>query len=83
MLAEMYGGHSSETHEQFVLRASSVFPEDHVKAWSRIERAVFNYLLAQLIHRRGYRAITNEMLLESRDCMEKIVQHFGTGRVAR
>jgi len=32
MLAEMYGGHSSETHEQFVLRANSIFPEDHVKA---------------------------------------------------
>ena len=34
MLGEMYGGHSDETHEQFVRRASSVFPEDHVKAWS-------------------------------------------------
>ena len=77
MLAEMYAAHSQETHEQFVRRASSVFPEDHVKTWSRIERAVFNYLMAQLIHRRGYGAITDEMLLESRDCMKKIVQHCG------
>jgi hypothetical protein len=79
MLSERYGGRSGETHEQFVWRASNVFPEQQVKAWSRFERAVFNQLMAPLIHKRGYSAITNEILLELRECMDKIVLNFETG----
>ena len=32
---------SNETHEQFIKRASVVFPVNRVVAWSRLERAVF------------------------------------------
>ena len=32
---------SNETHEQFIKRASAVFPVNRVVAWSRLERAVF------------------------------------------
>ena len=79
MISEAYEGRSGETHEQFIRRASSVFPEQQAKAWSRFERAVFNHLMAPLIHKRGYSAITNEILLELRECMDKIVLHFETG----
>lgn len=82
MVAEMHGAHSNETQEQFVRRASNVFPEEIVSAWSRIERAVFNQLMARLIHRCGYSAITNEMLQKSRKKMERIVRNLGAGQLA-
>ncbi len=72
--AEMHGGHAHEIHEQFVRRASRVFPEDQVSAWSRIDRAVFNHLMSQLIYRHNYSAISNEMLQEVRTEMIKIVK---------
>lgn len=74
MATEMFGAYPHETHEQFIQRASSVFPEDGVRTWSRIERAVFNHLLGRLIHQHSYDSISNQMLQESRDNMEKIVQ---------
>ena len=74
--AEMHGGHAHEIHEQFVRRASRVFPEDQVSAWSRIDRAVFNHLMSQLIHRHGYSAISNEMLQEVRTEMVTIVKRL-------
>ena len=64
------------------LEAAALDLEKHGKLL-RISSEVDPHLEMAEIHRRGYSAITNEMLLESRDCMEKIVQHFGTGRVAR
>ncbi len=70
----MHGGHVHEVHEQFVRRASQVFPEDQVSAWSRIDRAVFNHLMSQLIYRHNYGAISNEMLHEVRTEMIKIVK---------
>lgn len=72
--AEMYGGHAHEIHEQFVRRASRVFPDDQVSAWSRIDRAVFNHLMSQLIYRHSYGAISNEMLQEVRTEMIEIVK---------
>lgn len=62
-----------ETHDQFVKRASAVFPPDRAQHWSRIERAVFNHLMTRLIHKRGYAAITDQMLLDSRADMEKMM----------
>jgi hypothetical protein len=73
---EMDGGHANEIHEQFVRRASQIFPEDQVSAWSRIDRAVFNHLMSQLIHRHGYSAISNEMLQEVRTEMVTIVKRL-------
>jgi hypothetical protein len=64
---------SDETHDQFVKRASAVFPPDRAQHWSRIERAVFNHLMTRLIHNRGYAAITDQMLLDSRADMEKML----------
>ena len=72
--AEMHGGQVHEVHEQFVRRASQVFPEDEVSAWSRVDRAVFNHLMSQLIYRHIYGAISNEMLQEVRTKMIKIVK---------
>lgn len=83
MVAEMYDTRSKETHDQFVRRASKVFPEEIVNAWSRIERAVFNYLMTQLIHQCAYSAITNEMLQKSRENMERIVRNLGAGQLMR
>lgn len=77
MSSEMYGVSSDETHEQFIQRASRVFPADSVRAWSRIERAVFNNLMARLIHRNSYSSISNEMLHECRDDMTEIVRRCG------
>lgn len=79
MLSEIHVGRSSETHEQFVQRASKVFPEQQAKAGSRFERAVFNHLLAPLIHKRGYSAITDEILQKVRECMDKIVLQCEAG----
>jgi hypothetical protein len=73
MSAEIYGLHANETHEQFVQRASRIFPPKEASRWSRIERAVFNHLMAQLIYRHGYSAISNEMLQQSREDMIEIV----------
>lgn len=67
---------ADETHEQFIKRASDVFPASHVRSWSRIERAVFNHLVAQLIHKSRYASITNEMLRQCRDDMEEIVRRL-------
>jgi hypothetical protein len=72
--AEMHGGQVHEVHEQFVRRASQVFPADQVSAWSRIDRAVFNHLMSQLIYRHSYGSISNEMLQEVRTEMIKIVK---------
>ena len=80
MLAKMYGAHSNETHDQFVQRASRVFPEHHASEWSRIERGVFNHLMAQLIHRYGYSEISNEMLQQSRADMMEIVKRLTGGK---
>ena len=71
---EMQGGDAHEIHEQFVRRASRVFTEDQVSAWSRIDRAVFNHLMSQLIYRHNYSAISNEMLQEVRTEMIKVVK---------
>lgn len=76
MAKEMLGAYVHETHEQFVQRASRVFPVDGVRTWSRIERAVFNHLLGRLIIQHGYDAISNQMLEESRDNMNKFVHRL-------
>lgn len=73
MFAEIDGVQANETHEQFVQRASRIFPPKEASRWSRIERAVFNHLMAQLIHRHGYSAISDEMLQQSREDMIEIV----------
>ena len=65
-----------ETHEQFIKRASAVFPVNRVKAWSRVERAVFNHLLGQLIARHRYGSITDEMLRMCQEDMEEIVRRI-------
>lgn len=78
MATEMDGACFHETHEQFVQRASRVFPEEGVRAWSRIERAVFNHLLGHLIVQHGYDSISNQMLEESRDNMNKFVRGLTT-----
>lgn len=74
MATELYGAFSHETHEQFVQRASRVFPEEEARTWSRIERAVFNHLLGRLIIQHGYDSISTQMLEESRDNMNKFVR---------
>ena len=74
MPTEMYGVSAGETHEQFIQRANRVFSADSVRAWSRIERAVFNHLMAKLIHRHSYGSISNAMLHECRDDMAEIVR---------
>lgn len=81
MVTEMYGAFSHETHEQFVQRASRIFPEEGVRAWSRIERAVFNHLLGRLIIQHGYDSISNQMLEESRDNMTKCVRQLTGNQV--
>jgi len=43
--------HDSETYEKFIQRASRVFSAEDVRSWPRVERAVFNHLLAPLIHK--------------------------------
>jgi hypothetical protein len=77
MLSEMNGVSSNETHEQFIQRANRVFPADSVRVWSRVERAVFNHLMAKLIHRNTYGSISNAMLQECRDDMTEIVRRCG------
>jgi len=77
MLSEMNGLSSNETHEQFIQRANRVFPADSVRVWSRVERAVFNHLMAQLIHRNTYASISNAMLEACRDDMTEIVSRCG------
>lgn len=69
--------HRDETHEQFVQRASRVFPKRCVRAWSRVERGVFNHLMGRLIHRYSYASITDAMLHQCRNDMDEIVRRFG------
>lgn len=83
MMTEMHGLNSHETHDQFVQRASSVFPVDGVRVWSRVERAVFNHLLGRLIHQYGYDSISRQMLEESRDNMEKLVRSCAGGHTGK
>lgn len=77
MFDEKSSIHSAETHDQFVRRASAVFPPERAKSWSRIERAVFNHLMSRLIHNRGYASITDQMLYQSRADMEKMLGRCG------
>jgi hypothetical protein len=77
MPSETYAVSSDETHEEFIQRAKRVFPADCVRAWSRIERAVFNHLMAKLIHRNTYSAISDAMLQECHDDMTEIVRRCG------
>lgn len=70
--------HGTETHEQFVQRASRIFPSDYVRSWSRVERAVFNYLLGPMIHQFSYSAITDAMLEQCRNDMTKILSRLST-----
>ena len=74
MYSETSNLHSDETHEQFIRRASGFFPEDRVRDWSRIERAVFNQLMGRLIHEHSYASITDAMLTRCRDDMHEIVR---------
>jgi hypothetical protein len=67
----------SETHEEFLQRVSRVFPPDRAHAWSRLERGVFNSLMARLIHERGYGAISDEMLRSLSEHMERLVRQCG------
>ena len=60
---------AGETHSQFVERASRIFQNGEVAKWSRLERAVFNHLMAQLIYRHGYAGISNQMLQDVRNEM--------------
>jgi len=76
MAYETSGGDCNENHEQFVQRASRVFPSDSVRAWGRIERAVFNHLFEQLIRHRSYSEISNAMLYACRDDMNDIVHRL-------
>ena len=77
MSNEDFSFHPSETHEQFLQRACSVFPTEWAGHWSRIERAVFNQLMTRLIHQCPYNAITDAMLHQCRDDMVKIVSRCG------
>lgn len=77
MFDEKSNIHSEETHDQFVRRASAVFPPERAKSWSRIERAVFNHLMSRLIHNRGYASITDQMLIQSQADMEKMLGRCG------
>jgi hypothetical protein len=76
MATESYGACSHETHDQFIERASRVFPEEGVRQWSRIERAIFNHLLGRLIIQHGYDSISDQMLEESRENMNKFVHRL-------
>jgi hypothetical protein len=76
MLIGNFGVHPSETHEQFLLRASGTFPIERVGNWSRIERAVFNQLMARLIHQKSYNAISDAMLQQCRDEMANVVSRY-------
>jgi len=78
MASGIFGIHSSETHEQFIQRASRVFSTDDVSSWSRIERAVFNHVLGPIIHKFNYGSITDEMLLQCRSDMVEIVRRLVT-----
>jgi hypothetical protein len=65
---------ADEAHRQLIERASKVFPERQVADWTRVERAVFNHLMAQLIYRYGYARISDQMLHEVRNEMTVIVK---------
>lgn len=69
----------SETHDQFVQRVSKAFPPEHVGAWSRLERLVFNQLMSRLIFKYGYGSISNGMLSDCRDEMRKVVHDCQNG----
>lgn len=77
-MSSIHGGtlevQSAETHNQFVERASQIFPESQAAAWTRIERAVFNHLMAQLIYRYGYAGISDQMLQDVRTEMVGVVK---------
>lgn len=68
--------HSYETHDQFLQRVSDILPEDASLTWTRLERAVFNHLMAKLIHCYGYANITNAMLQATLSEMREIVEHL-------
>lgn len=76
MAYETNGGDCVENHEQFVQRASRVFPSDSVRSWTRIERAVFNHLMGQLIRHHSYGEISNAMLYACRDDMNDVVHRL-------
>lgn len=77
MPSEIFDVSFDETHEQFIQRANRVFPADRVRVWSRVERAVFNHLMAKLIHRNSYASISNAMLEACHDDMTEIVKRCG------
>ena len=66
--------HPSDVHEQFLERASRIFPVEASRSWSKLERAVFNVLIGDLIFNHGYKNISDEMLIEACQQMDKIVR---------
>jgi hypothetical protein len=73
--------HREETRDQFIQRAGALFPPNRVRAWSRIEQAVFHHLLAKLIQQHSYALISNQMLQESRADMEEIVRRCKSKKI--
>jgi hypothetical protein len=76
MAYETKGMPYKENHDQFVQRAGGVFQSDSVRSWTRIERAVFNHLMGQLIRRHSYEEISNAMLYNCREDMNDIVHRL-------
>jgi len=73
-MASQFQRHPVETHEEFVVRAARVFPVRVSASWTRLERAVFNYLMARLIFRHDYAEISESMLEAASDEMHEIVR---------
>jgi hypothetical protein len=64
---------TSDIHEEFLKRAARVFPVEASRGWSKLERAVFNVLIGELIYQHGYKHISDEMLAQACAEMSRIV----------
>jgi hypothetical protein len=64
---------TSDIHEEFLKRAARIFPVEASRGWSKLERAVFNVLIGDLIYHHGYKNISDDMLAKACEEMNRIV----------
>lgn len=60
------------SQEQFLQRAGRIFDVGQAARWTRLQKAVFNKLIGDLVYCHGYSRISDEMLKAAKANMERI-----------
>ena len=81
-MATSQASKSTLAPEEFMQRAVRIFDVESAQAWTRFERAVFNLLVGEMIYRHGYAGISDDMLQDAKQEMERLVRSQFRGATA-